>query len=147
MPEKIKKNMVEIIEESQELINTLETLNKEIESYQLAKNNLIEVKEQLQFFVAQSIETNKSIKESFISVNEILESELISRLDNLDNERKESEKRTHLSNSEFKFSLNSIIESNKKAEIVFSDKLKIILGVIGANTIGVVGVLILILIK
>lgn len=75
--------MEEIIDETEYLIETLENLNTEIESYQVAKNNLIDVKEKLNKFIDQSSETLKLSKENFISINEILNSDLISKLNSI----------------------------------------------------------------
>lgn len=80
MTESNASRMEEVIIETQGLIDTLETLNNEIESYQIAKNNLTDVKDQLQEFIIQSVETNKVIKENFIQVNQLLHSELVVRL-------------------------------------------------------------------
>jgi ElaB/YqjD/DUF883 family membrane-anchored ribosome-binding protein len=75
--------MEEIINETEDLIETLEKLNNEIESYQVAKNNLIDVKEKFNQFIDQSSETLRLTKDNFINVNNILNSDLISKLNNI----------------------------------------------------------------
>lgn len=83
MLSKSTKSIEEIITETEELIDTLEILNSEIESYELAKNNLIEIKDKLSQFVYDSGEALKVSKDNIVSIKEILNLELVEKLNNI----------------------------------------------------------------
>ena len=131
MSEHNASELEEIINETQELIDTLETLNNEIESYQIAKNNLTDVKDQLQQFISQSSETYSVIKENFLQVNQLLNSEFIVRL-------KEIRSMSEQWNSDLIFKLEDLKRLSEQSKVQFDNKFKLVFGLVIFNTIGIV---------
>lgn len=114
--------MEDIINETQTLIDTLENLNNEIESYQVAKNNLIDVKNKLEQFTYKFAETSNVIKDNIIEMNQSLRSDLAVRLDHI-----------------------KIISEESK--IYFDNKIKLLTGLVVINTIGIIAAIIISSIK
>ncbi len=136
MSENNETKMEEIINDTEKLIDTLEILNNEIESYQIAKNNLIEVKEYLHNFINQSNELNNSVKDNFLQVNNILNSELTDRLDKIKSSNDELSEQSDITN-------NSIEKLNEN----FDNKFKILIGGIIINAVGLIALIIITLVK
>ena len=140
MSERSASKIEEIINETQELIDTLETLNNEIESYQIAKNNLDEVKDQLQQFITGSIETYNIIKENFLQVNQLLNSELIVRLEEIKSMSEQLNSELIVKSEDFK-------SEAEQSKVHFDHKFKLLFGVAIINTIGMIVLIIATFIK
>jgi hypothetical protein len=75
--------MNHLIDQTEELINTLSQLNNEIESYQLAKDNLVEVKEKLNQFVDGAFEANSAISVYIKELHQLVNSDVVSKIDSI----------------------------------------------------------------
>ena len=73
--------MNELISQTEELITTLTSLNNEVESYKVAKNNLIDVKEKLSQFVDGAFEANASISSYIKELHMLVNSEIVDKID------------------------------------------------------------------
>ncbi len=122
MSEHDTTEMEDIINETQNLIDTLETLTNEIESYQVAKNNLIDVKNKLQQSISQFSETPNIIKDNIIQINRLFNSELIARLED-------------------------ILSMSEQSKMYFDSKLKLLTSIVAIDTIGIIIMIILLTLK
>ncbi len=122
MSEHDTTKMEDMINETQNLIDTLETLTNEIESYQVAKNNLIDVKNKLQQSISQFSETSNIIKDNIIQINRLFNSELIARLED-------------------------ILSMSEQSKMYFDSKLKLLTGIVAIDTIGIIIMIILLTLK
>lgn len=122
MSEHDATKMEDMINETQNLIDTLETLTNEIESYQVAKNNLIDVKNKLQQSISQFSETSNIIKDNIIQINRLFNSELIARLED-------------------------ILSMSEQSKMYFDSKLKLLTSIVAIDTIGIIIMIILLTLK
>ncbi len=122
MSEHDTTKMEDMINETQNLIDTLETLTNEIESYQVAKNNLIDVKNKLQQSISQFSETSNIIKDNIIQINRLFNSELIARLED-------------------------ILSMSEQSKMYFDSKLKLLTSIVAIDTIGIIIMIILLTLK
>jgi len=122
MSEHDATKMEDMINETQNLIDTLETLTNEIESYQVAKNNLIDVKNKLQQSISQFSETSNIIKDNIIQINRLFNSELTARLED-------------------------ILSMSEQSKMYFDSKLKLLTSIVAIDTIGIIIMIILLTLK
>lgn len=122
MSEHDATKMEDMINETQNLIDTLETLTNEIESYQVAKNNLIDVKNKLQQSISQFSETSNIIKDNIIQINRLFNSELTARLED-------------------------ILSMSEQSKMYFDSKLKLFTSIVAIDTIGIIIMIILLTLK
>lgn len=114
--------MEDLMNETKGLIDTLDKLNREIESYQVAKNNLIDVKDNLHGFTGQFTETAQDIHRNMNEMNQWFKSDLSSRLQ----------------------SLTGILEQNK---VNIEKKITILTGIAVVNLLGIIATVILVTAK
>ena len=77
------KKMNQLIDQTEELIETLGRLNNEIESYQMAKDNLVEVKEKLNQFVDGAFEANSAISTYINELHQLVNSDIVFKIDDI----------------------------------------------------------------
>lgn len=75
--------MNQLIDQTEELIETLGRLNNEIESYQLAKDNLNEVKDKLNQFVDGAFEANSAISAYIKELHQLVNSDVVLKIDSI----------------------------------------------------------------
>lgn len=77
------KKMIELISETENLVKTLSVLKQEIESYEVAKNNLIEVKTKLAEYNESTLELTKSISQYTKELHKLVNSDLIQKINEI----------------------------------------------------------------
>lgn len=134
--------MEDLMNETKSLIDTLERLNEEIESYQVAKNNLVEVKDKLAQFTGEFAETSSSIHKNIAEMNNHFETDLSSVLKNL-SDIKEMNQRFQTEINSVSDNLFNTIEQDK---VYFDKKINMLTGVSVLNALVIIAVLVLVLI-
>ena len=133
--------MEDLMNETKSLIDTLERLNEEIQSYQAAKNNLVEVKDKLAEFTGEFTETSSSIHKNITEINNCFQTDMGSVLKNL-SDITEMNQRFQTEVNSVSDNLFNTLEQNK----VYFDK-KIHVNCISVlKCIGIIAVFVLVLI-
>lgn len=77
------KKMTGLILETENLVKALASLKKEIESYEVAKNNLVEVKEKLVEVNESSLDISKQLSQYTKELHNLVNSDLVRKVDNI----------------------------------------------------------------
>lgn len=77
------KKMTGLILETENLVKALASLKKEIESYEVAKNNLVEVKEKLVEVNESSLDVSKRLSQYTKELYNLVNSDLIHKVDQI----------------------------------------------------------------
>lgn len=77
------KKMIELISETENLVKTLTVLKREVESYEVAKNNLIEIKTRLVENNDSILDLTKSISQYTKELHKLVNSDLILKIDDI----------------------------------------------------------------
>lgn len=77
------KKMTGLILETENLVKALASLKKEIESYEVAKNNLVEVKEKLVEVNESSLDVSKQLSQYTKELHNLVNSDLVRKVDSI----------------------------------------------------------------
>lgn len=77
------KKMAGLILETENLVKALASLKKEIESYEVAKNNLVEVKDKLVEVNESSLDVSKQLSQYTKELHNLVNSDLVRKVDSI----------------------------------------------------------------
>ena len=77
------KKMTGLILDTENLVKALASLKKEIESYEVAKNNLVEVKEKLVEVNECSLDVSKQLSQYTKELHNLVNSDLVRKVDTI----------------------------------------------------------------
>lgn len=127
--------MNQLIDQTEELIETLSRLNNEIDSYQLAKDNLNEVKDKLNQFVDGAFEANSAISVYIKELHQLVNSDVVLKIDSIIDSLKKV-------GAALELQLPFLLKHEK--DILINQKnIKFLLILCGLNLVGIIALIVL----